>query len=52
MDFLRKVALFQGRVLFVESDEDWTSTAALQKNPGQGSLLVRESMLMCLAAIY
>jgi len=24
MDFLRKVALFKGRVLFLESNEEWT----------------------------
>ena len=25
MDFLRRAALFKGRILFVESDEDWTA---------------------------
>ena len=49
MDFLRKVALFRGRVLFVESQAEWT----LKPNSQQrSSHLVRECMLMCLAAIY
>ena len=51
MDFLRSAALFKGRILFVESQADWT---ALSENHGgkRRTHLVRECMLMCLAAIY
>jgi hypothetical protein len=45
MDFLRKVALFKGRVLFVEGMEDWT-----QMNSQNHTLT--EAMLICLAAMY
>ena len=43
MDYLRKVALFKGRVLFLE----W-NTVTRRKN----SELVRECMVLSLAAIY
>ena len=43
MDFLRKVALFKGRVLFVEGMDDWTRS--------QNHTLT-EAMLICLAAMY
>jgi len=46
MDFLRKVALFKGRVLFVESREDWNE---LTPNPNHN---VVEAMLICLATMY
>ncbi len=63
MDFLRRAALFKGRVLFIESQVDWTavSNAAVSCAPAANDLrlntqqrihLVRECMLMCLAAIY
>ena len=45
MDFLRKVALFKGRVLFVEGVEDWTE---LSRN----NHTLTEAMLICLAAMY
>lgn len=45
MDFLRKVALVKGRVLFVEGMEDWT-----QMNSQNHTLT--EAMLICLAAMY
>ena len=50
MDFLRRAALFKGRVLFIESNTDWTSVS--NSSMEQKCLLVRECMLMCLAAIY
>jgi len=28
MDFLRRAALFKGRILFIESDSDWTAADA------------------------
>lgn len=37
MDFLRKAALFKGRILFVEDD---------------AAQVVKECMVMCLASIY
>lgn len=61
MDFLRQVALFQGRVLFVESEIDWTTLVQSSSSESQAAEvaagrktphLVRECMLMCLAAIY
>lgn len=53
MDFLRSAALYQGRVLFVESNSDWTSNEDASIADGKHRThLVRECMLMCLAAIY
>ncbi len=49
MDFLRHAALFSGRILFVEEDDEW---AARGLNPNDNKHLVRECMLMCLASIY
>jgi len=46
MDFLRRVALNKGRVLFVESKENWNEVA-LNSNHN-----VIEAMLICLAAMY
>lgn len=40
MDFMRRAALFRGRILFVEENMD------------SNDHMVRECMLMCLAAIY
>lgn len=51
MDFLRSAALFKGRILFVESQADWT-TLSENKKGHKSKHLVRECMLMCLAAIY
>jgi hypothetical protein len=46
MDFLRKVALFKGRVLFLE----WNSKPQAQGyHSGE---LIRECMLLSLAAVY
>jgi hypothetical protein len=39
MDFLRKAALFKGRILFVEDDSGRKQ-------------VVKECMIMCLASIY
>ena len=52
MDFLRKVALFRGRVLFVESQREWSLSSTKKGASKGGTHLVRECMLMCLAAIY
>ena len=49
MDFLRHAALFSGRILFVEEDDEW---AAASLNPNDNKHIVRECMLMCLASIY
>lgn len=45
MDFLRKVALFQGRVLFLESREEWTELSTSKHT-------LTEAMLICLSAVY
>lgn len=51
MDYLRKVALFQGRVLFLEWNSE--SSAPLANREGYKNIeLVRECMLLSLAAIY
>ena len=59
MDFLRQAALFRGRVLFVESKADWSSIGGYDRSRSTHRIdhmhrphLVRECMLMCLAAIY
>jgi hypothetical protein len=49
MDFMRRAALFKGRILFVEDNEDWSKGTQLVASKHQ---YVRECMLMCLAAIY
>jgi hypothetical protein len=46
MDYLRKVALFKGRVLFLE----WNSKPQT-RGSHQGEL-IRECMLLCLASVY
>jgi hypothetical protein len=45
MDFLRKVALFKGRVLFVEGKEEWNELSCSNHS-------LTEAMLICLAAVY
>lgn len=45
MDFLRKVALFKGRVLFVEARDQWTELSSANHT-------LTEAMLICLAAMY
>ena len=52
MDFLRSAALFKGRILFVESQADWTAPLSSHQAGQRRTHLVRECMLMCLAAIY
>ena len=47
MDFLRRVALTKGRVLFVESKENWNEVSLSTTNHN-----VIEAMLICLAAMY
>jgi len=49
MDFLRHAALFSGRILFVEEDDEWAEASF---NQNDNKHLVRECMLMCLASIY
>jgi hypothetical protein len=49
MDFMRRAALFKGRILFVEDNEDWSKGKNLVASKHQ---YVRECMLMCLATIY
>jgi hypothetical protein len=45
MDYLRRVALFKGRVLFVESQEQWTEIS------GRNHTLA-EAMLICLSSVF
>jgi len=55
MDYLRKVALFQGRVLFLEWNTSSSAPFAnkqVTRERGQNVELVRECMLLSLAAIY
>lgn len=51
MDFLRRAALFKGRILFIESDSDWKSLSNSDATV-QRVHLVRECMLMSLSTIY
>lgn len=44
MDFLRRVALQRGRVLFIEANEEGKRDINAQ--------LIRECLIMCLNAIY
>lgn len=45
MDFLRRVALMKGRVVFIEGVKDWTETSSENHT-------LTEAMLICLAAMY